>query len=394
MRRITLHHRGRRARMSAFRRRAVTTATMSAALLTIPATAQAATAYYDSATGDVRFVGDDDINSLTVTGAGDDFGGIRFQQWGGVLRAGSGCWQDSTYTVTCPSWVSSRVWIMLRGGSDLLDTTALTGRTALISGDLGNDTIDAASNHDVVAGPGDDRVTGAVDANGGDGNDTLTGTNGGDTLSGGEGSDRLSGLAGNDTLDGDGGNDSLYGNLGNDALNGSGGNDRLYGGAGSAPDSDTFVGGSGIDHALYLGHSDGVRVALDAAPKDGQPDEYDNVYPDVENVTGSEYNDVIVGSPAANMLIGAGGDDVLNGAGERDVLWGQAGNDRLRGNLGADVFRAGDDNDYIDARYGVRDDDPEDAPDELIDCGADVDTLLADVIDPEPIECENVRRGA
>jgi hypothetical protein len=63
--------------MSAFRRRAVTTATMSAALLTIPATAQAATAYYDSATGDVRFVGDDDINSLTVTGAGDDFGGSR-----------------------------------------------------------------------------------------------------------------------------------------------------------------------------------------------------------------------------------------------------------------------------------------------------------------------------
>ena len=55
-------------------------------------------------------------------------------------------------------------------------------------------------------------------AEGGSGNDSLTGSQGNDELIGDAGNDSLSGLAGNDLLDGGTGNDVLVGGAGNDTL--------------------------------------------------------------------------------------------------------------------------------------------------------------------------------
>src|SRR5690606_17779287 len=84
------------------------------------------------------------------------------------------------------------------------------------------------------------------------GNDTLYGLGGADTLIGGAGQDMLIGDGGadqlwggddNDTLRGDAGADHLYGEGGNDSLDGGAGIDVLNGGAGN----DTYTGGGGAD---------------------------------------------------------------------------------------------------------------------------------------------------
>jgi Ca2+-binding RTX toxin-like protein len=76
---------------------------------------------------------------------------------------------------------------------------------------------------EIVGGQGDDTL------NGGPGNDTIAGAGGADSLSGGPGLDILLGSSGDDTLNGDGGADTLIGDIGDDLLNGGDGNDVIYG---------------------------------------------------------------------------------------------------------------------------------------------------------------------
>ena len=91
-----------------------------------------------------------------------------------------------------------------------------------------------------------------VALSGGDGNDSVLGGGGDDTLDGDAGNDALRGGTGDDTLFGLDGNDAMLGQAGQDELFGGQGNDRLDGGAG--PDelqgeegADRASGGAGID---------------------------------------------------------------------------------------------------------------------------------------------------
>lgn len=80
-------------------------------------------------------------------------------------------------------------------------------------------------------------TTAAVTADGGAGNDMLTGSSiGNDSLIGGDGDDALSGDAGNDRLDGGAGNDTLSGGSGTDTLTGGAGNDVFVLSAGGGGD--------------------------------------------------------------------------------------------------------------------------------------------------------------
>lgn len=58
---------------------------------------------------------------------------------------------------------------------------------------------------------------------------------------------------------------------------------------------------------------------------------------DMENVRGSAYSDVIVGTSASNLLDGRAGNDVINGGWGDDILIGGAGNDTIDGGGGYDV---------------------------------------------------------
>jgi uncharacterized delta-60 repeat protein len=232
---------------------------------------------------------------------------------------------------------------------------------------------------DVYGGAGDDGITvrGGVFAKlfGGDGNDRITGgpgrgqlygDAGDDTLDGGLGDDYLSGGDGTDTVDytrrtaavvlnwgrdggergeedtigydveiarGGSGNDTIsgfkaaYGNAGDDTLTGGYFPSALWGGDGNdllmgvfAAYPDYFRGGEGNDTVSYAGRSTAVVATIDGLANDGGNGEGDNVYTDVENLTGGNGDDKLTGSATDNVLDGGGGSDDLHGGAGNDTV--------------------------------------------------------------------------
>ena len=88
--------------------------------------------------------------------------------------------------------------------------------------------------------------------NGGDGNQTIYGGAGGDTISGGNGDDTIYGGSGNDTINGNANNDTIYGGSGADKIQGSNDNDLIIGGYGA----EIVSGGGGTDTFQYLSARD------------------------------------------------------------------------------------------------------------------------------------------
>ena len=172
--------------------------------------------------------------------------------------------------------------------------------------------------------------------NGNSANNILSGLDGNDTLNGGFGNDRLSGGNGDDTLNGGFGDDSLDGNSGNDTLNGNEGNDLLRGGLGN----DTVNGGAGIDTASYSDIFAGVTVNLanGAAQFTGGAGTDTLVLGTIENLTGSNFSDTLLGDANTNVLSGLAGNDQLNAGGGTDTLVGGAGSDTLTGGASNDTF--------------------------------------------------------
>jgi len=129
------------------------------------------------------------------------------------------------------------------------------------------------------------------------------------------GDDRITGTAFADTLAGDAGKDDLRGGAGNDVLRGGAGADRLDGGA-------------GIDTASYYTGTAGVVVNLSTGRGSGGEAQGDTLS-GIENVSGSQGWDSLVGNAGANTLQGWAGNDVLVGGGGADTLTGGAGADRF-----------------------------------------------------------------
>lgn len=142
---------------------------------------------------------------------------------------------------------------------------------------------------------------------------TINGTSGDDTLTGTNGPDTINGLDGNDTINGDAGDDTLDGGDGDDTLVGGAGNDTLGGGVGRDLVSFQF---SGL----------GVRAFLwDLRP---QPTgEGSDTLTSIEDLRGSNHNDLLIGDGGSNSISGLDGNDVIGGQGGIDNLEGGAGND-------------------------------------------------------------------
>ncbi len=234
-------------------------------------------------------------------------------------------------------------------------------------------------------GGGNDRLSGR----GGD--DMLEGDAGADRLEGGAGADRLFGGAGVDTisyngsneavtvdleagtgkrghaegdvitdienvigseygdvLEGDGNANRLSGGSGDDRLSGRGGDDVLAGRAGA----DRLSGGAGVDTVSYAGSDLGVWVDLGKSTGQWGHAEGD-VITDIENVIGSEYDDLLIGDDGANRLEGGAGADELRGDAGNDELWGGAGADELRGGAGNDELWGGAGADKLRGGAGI-----------------------------------------
>lgn len=147
-----------------------------------------------------------------------------------------------------------------------------------------------------------------------------------DVVLGGSNDDTIVGGAGDDLVSGNAGNDDLFGGDGDDELIGGDGDDVLNGGAGA----DVLDGGAGNDTADYTGSDDGVTVTLDDGTGQGSGqggDAEGDVLIDIENLSGSGFDDNLTGDAADNTLSGQEGDDTLEGGAGADVLDGGSGDD-------------------------------------------------------------------
>lgn len=243
-----------------------------------------------------------------------------------------------------------------------------------------------AKDNEIKSGAGNNVLSGLA------GNDLLVSGSGDDLLYGGSGDDHLEGLTGNDQIYGEDGNDLLRGYTGDNVLNGGSGNDHLNGGSGS----DLLDGGLGTDTAFYGTAIAGVTVNLGLAVAQNTGGAGFDTLANIENLTGSNYNDTLTGNSANNLLDGGGGTDTvsystaaagvtvnlslvaaqntvgagldtllnienitgssfadtLTGSGVNNELFGQAGNDRLLGGNGNDTLHGGTGDDRLDGGTG------------------------------------------
>src|SRR5215218_8455561 len=214
--------------------------------------------------------------------------------------------------------------------------------------DFGTGTLPANNTIDLVAnaGGGDDEITittanlRSVTADGGAGDDILTGNNDADTLSGGEGDDRVIGARGGDTMSGGNGNDTLVWNNGD-------GSDTMNG-DGAVTQADTFT--------VKPNPADLTRVRFDRLNLVAF-----NLNISAERITvnGLGGDDSITGEAGlapliamtanggtgADTITGGDGADLITGGDDADTLSGGGGDDRIVGDRGGDTMSGGDGDD-------------------------------------------------
>lgn len=182
------------------------------------------------------------------------------------------------------------------------------------------------------------------------GNNLLVGETGANRLTGGTGNDLLFGAGGQDILDGGAGNDLIVGGQGNDTINGGAGDDTIAYVDGDG--ADTMNGGAGIDTLSILGDNGndtldvvwngtvitsveggtisqielivadllggsntlsyaGSTVALNLNLADLLAPGFESIA-NVQNLTGGNLADVLIGDDLENILIGGMGADQID----------------------------------------------------------------------------------
>jgi Ca2+-binding RTX toxin-like protein len=273
------------------------------------------------------------------------------------------------------------------------------GGNDLLIGNAGNDSLDGGAGIDGVSyqfDPGSvivnlafetatdgfrntDKLISIENVVGSNFNDTITGSGVANIIFAGAGNDVVAGLSGDDILFGEAGRDTLQGGIDDDFL---------VGGA----DADILDGDYGIDTASYFNSSARVAVSLKTGAGrfgDAEGDRLEGI----ENLEGSEFEDLLTGDQGNNITSGLGGNDLIYGEAGNDWLDGGNGNDRLyggdgndqiygqadvdllRGEIGNDNLYGGDGNDQL---YGDEGDDTlnGEADNDYLEGGIGKDQLL------------------
>lgn len=239
----------------------------------------------------------------------------------------------------------------LLDGAQGLDTLSYAYASSAVTASLATDAAQS------TGGSGTDTLRNFENLTGSNYNDILTGNSAVNTLNGGAGADTLQGGDGSDTYHVDnsgdlvvetnssistGGTDSVFSYLGSYSLgahvenlrimastaaNGTGNalNNLIYAGAGN----NTLDGGAGTDTASYAYASAAVSVNLGSTSAQATGGSGSDTLINVENLTGSKYNDTLVGSGGKNKLTGGTGNDLLIGGEGTDSLYGGSGADRF-----------------------------------------------------------------
>jgi len=247
-----------------------------------------------------------------------------------------------------------------------------------------NEMVGTANADNIGGGPSGDAIWGREGNDriaSGEGDDVVFGEGGDDVLIGGPGSDAMDGGDGDDvavftpglvrytvsvnrgvvTVVSSEGTDTLnnverlrFGDLelavanltgvaqigtnADNSLTGGAGDDILVGGRGI----DFLIGGDGVDTADYSGAAAGVTAQLNTGQASNDGDGGADTFTSIENLTGSAFNDVLLGDGGSNVLRGGAGYDVLIGLAGNDVIHGGAGAaNELYGGEGDDRYVVG-----------------------------------------------------
>lgn len=351
---------------------------------------------------------------------------VRFNYAGGWGSVAAPCGIDVYGYALCPGAQVEQVTFVTSEGNDDVNLRDICIPVTIAQLGAGNDRFFNTNEcsqpvqSGVNAGAGDDDIrlpAGANEVLGGTGNDRISGGDSADLLRGGPGHDVIWGAGGHDKIWGEDGNDTLVGNEGNDRLNGGAGNDRfgMPSNDGKDPGNNVVSGGPGVDFADFSYADAAVRISLDNRANDGGGRATGNYRSDIENVTGSPYNDVILGSKYRNDLDGLWGNDRIDGGGGNDRVFGNSGNDRLFGGSGADRVEGYSGDDIVnggggkDVVYGDSDKcdswscqggadsiSVRDGETDRVACGVGADVVVADRRDVIArdgfMRCERVRR--
>ncbi|MNH53292.1 Bifunctional hemolysin/adenylate cyclase precursor [compost metagenome] len=211
-------------------------------------------------------------------------------------------------------------------------TTTVTGGDDIVVGGSAGDTLNGMAGWDWLDGKGGNDIL-----YGGAGNDVLLGGSGNDQLFGGADDDYLAGGDGNDTLNGEDGADTLVGGAGLDTMNGGAGDDLFIVDYNDGQ-SDYLIGGAGSDTLSFERFGTGITLTMGVASSTtGYFDALGDRYKEIENLTGTRFNDTLTGDAGNNVLKGGDGNDVLSGGNGDDILEGGGGSDRLNGGSGIDA---------------------------------------------------------
>lgn len=269
---------------------------------------------------------------------------------------------DTQLSSTSASLEAASISKLILTGSEQINGTG-NGFDNVIVGNHSNNTLLGLSGNDLL--------------NGGGGDDSLDGGEGSDSMFGGldndiyevdniadavteytdEGIDTVNSsisyvlgenlenlnLTGSDEISGTGNSldNVIVGNNANNMLYGLAGNDTLVGDVGN----DWIDGGDGID-TVYLANEETSATANLSAGTLTYLDEANNLVTEqllnIENVVGTQSDDVLVGNEVDNQLDGREGIDRLIGNAGNDTLNGGAGDDELAGGNGIDLIDGGE----------------------------------------------------
>jgi Ca2+-binding RTX toxin-like protein len=254
-------------------------------------------------------------NDILTGGVGDD--SLTGGTGGDTLDGGAGI--DTVSYLNSTAAVTVRLWDGTATGGDASGDT-LTGIENITGSQPGNDTLVGDAQANVLNGAG-----GADTLNGREGNDTYFVDNVGDTIS-----DRL----GNDTVNSTfsytlgatlenlfllgAGATNGTGNILANVISGNAGNNRLDG-------------LDGVDTVSYANATAGVAVNLANTGAQNTGGAGTDTVLNFENLSGSDFNDTLVGNSGGNVLKGGAGFDKLTGGAGADsfIFSSKTGSDTI-----------------------------------------------------------------
>ncbi|MEP5731646.1 MAG: tandem-95 repeat protein [Sulfitobacter sp.] len=302
-----------------------------------------------------------EFGTLTVA----ENGGYTYVADAGELIEGQVEVDTFSYTIQDISGATDQADLTINvTGESGIDTT---GSGIILGSDL-DDILRGGSDRDVIVGrEGDDRLEGGSGAPnelyGQQGNDTYLVETVGDTVveSTDQGIDTIetplaaytlndnvenlthvgveefagTGNSADNQITGAAQSDVLLGLDGDDTLLGQDGDDDLSGGTGS----NVLNGGAGTDTADYSDATGAVVVKLNGDFTQENGSGAQDTLIEIENVTGSDFDDVLIGDNEANVLDGGSGADVIVGLGGDDILIADAvASNTLQGGTGNDRY--------------------------------------------------------